>query len=163
MGIRDEGGYEHALAEIESIFDAKRNTPEGDRLDALVSLVEDYEQEHYPIPLPDPIDALLYHLDSRGITPEALEPSIGSAARVAEVLDRKRPLTIRMIRRLHQDLGIAAEALIQPTVAPEDAVPLGRPFTTPRDSGDRSMHQISLEEATAVLPQFDAYGVDRRY
>ena len=113
--ISNEREYELTLGEIDKLFEAKRNTPEGDRLEVLVSLVETYEQEHHPMPLPDPIDALLYHLESRYMTESALEPYIGSAARVAEVLDRKRPLTIGMIRRLHQGLGISADVLIQPS------------------------------------------------
>ncbi len=112
--ISSEREYKLTLAEIDKLFEAKRSTPEGDRLEALVSSVETYEQEHYPIPLPDPIDALLYHLESRGMTESALEPYIGSTSRVAEVLERKRPLTIGMIRRLHQNFGISADVLIQP-------------------------------------------------
>src|ERR1051326_3712561 len=100
--LKDEREYEQALKEIERLFDAKRDTPEGNRLESLVTLVESYERVHYPIPLPDPIDALEYHLESRGLTPEALEPYIGSAAKVTEILERRRPLTIGMIRRLHQ-------------------------------------------------------------
>ena len=112
--INNEREYELTLEEIHKLFEAKRSTPEGNRLETLVSRVETYEQEHYPIPLPDPIDALLYHLESRGMTESALEPYIGSAVRVSEVLERKRPLTIGMIRRLHQNFGISADVLIQP-------------------------------------------------
>jgi len=93
--IKNESEYERALVEIDILFDAKRNTPEGNKLEELVSLVESYEREHYPIPLPDPIDALLYHLESRDLPQESLEPYIGSPSRVAEVLERKRPLTPR--------------------------------------------------------------------
>ena len=90
----------------------KLNTPEGDRLDILALLVEAYEEQHYPIPDPDPVAALEYYMDSRGLTRRDLEPYLGSRARVAEVLNRKRGLSIEMIRRLHQGLGISADILI---------------------------------------------------
>lgn len=112
--LRTEDDYQEALAEIESIFDADLNTPEGDRLDILALLVEAYEEQHYPIPAPDPVAALEYYMDSRGLTRRDLEPYLGSRARVAEVLNRKRGLSIEMIRRLHQGLGISADILIQP-------------------------------------------------
>lgn len=111
--IRTEADYRAALAEIERLFDAKPNGPEGDRLDVLTTLVEAYEQQHYALPAPDPIEAIKYYMESRGLTRRDLEPYIGSRARVAEVLNRKRPLSLEMVRRLHQ-LGIAADALIQP-------------------------------------------------
>jgi len=112
--IRTEADYEQVLAEIETLFSAQQNTLEGDRLEVLTILVEAYEQKHYPILPPDPIDALLYFLESRGLTRRDLEPYIGRRARVAEVLNRQRSLTIGMIRRLNQDLGVPAEVLIQP-------------------------------------------------
>ena len=111
--IRTEKDYRAALAEIEQLFDAKRNTPEGDRLEVLTTLVEAYEAQHYTIPAPDPVEAIKYYMESRGLTRRELEPYIGSRARVAEVLNRKRPLSLEMIRRLNQ-LGIAAEVLIRP-------------------------------------------------
>src|SRR3972149_466471 len=104
--IKTKTDYRAALAEIERLFDAKRGSPEGDRLDVLTILVEAYEARHQPVPLPDPIEAILYHMESRGLTRADLEPYIGSRARVAEVLNRKRSLSIEMIRRLHQGLGI---------------------------------------------------------
>jgi HTH-type transcriptional regulator/antitoxin HigA len=90
------------------------NTPEGDHLDILALLVEDYEEHHHPIPPPNPVAALEYYMESRGLSRRDLEPYLGSRARVAEVLNRKRGLSIEMIRRLHQGLGISADILIQP-------------------------------------------------
>jgi HTH-type transcriptional regulator/antitoxin HigA len=112
--IRTAADYEQALAEIEALFTARPGTPEQDRLEVLATLVEAYERVHYPIPPPDPVGALLYHMESRGLTRRDLEPYLGSRARVAEILNRRRGLTIDMIRRLHQGLGIPAEVLIQP-------------------------------------------------
>jgi HTH-type transcriptional regulator / antitoxin HigA len=112
--IRTEAEYEAALAEIERLFEATPQTPEGDRLDVLATLVEAYEQQHYSIPTPDPIEALTYYMESRGLSRQDLEPYLGNRARVSEVLNRKRALSLEMIRRLHAGLGIAAEILIQP-------------------------------------------------
>ncbi|HZO87717.1 MAG TPA: helix-turn-helix domain-containing protein [Chthonomonadaceae bacterium] len=112
--IKTEAEYEQVLKEIEALFEAQPDTPEGDRLEVLTTLVEAYERKHYPVLPPDPIEALLYHLESRGLTRRDLEPYLGSRARVAEVLNRRRALTIEMIRRLHNGLGIPAEVLIQP-------------------------------------------------
>ncbi len=112
--IRSEADHQAALAEIERLFNAVPDTPDGDRLDILSLLVDAYEDQHHPIPPPDPVAALEYHLESRGLTRRDLEPYLGSRARVAEVLTRRRALTIGMIRRLHQGLGIPADALIQP-------------------------------------------------
>ena len=110
--LKTEADYKEALAEIERFFDASPETPEGDQLDVLVLLVEAYEEKHYPILPPDPISALEYHIESRGLNRRDLEPYLGSRARVAEVLNRRRGLTIEMIRRLHQGLGISADVLI---------------------------------------------------
>ena len=92
---------------------AKRNTPQGDRLDVLVALVEAWETKHYPLDLPDPIEAIRYHMEQSGLGPRDLIPLIGGRNRVYEVLARKRPLTLKMIRRLHEGLGIPAESLIK--------------------------------------------------
>lgn len=125
--LKTEVDYKEALAEIESVFNAEANTPEADRLDVLAMLVEAYEEEHYPIPAPDPVAALEYYMDSRGLTRRDLEPYLGSRARVAEVLNRKRGLSIEMIRRLHQGLGISADILIQPyTLANQSDGDVGR-------------------------------------
>jgi HTH-type transcriptional regulator/antitoxin HigA len=111
--IKTEADYEATLKEIEGLFNAGLGTPEGDRLEILSTLVEAYEDEHYDIPAPDPVEAILYFMESRGLTRADLEPYIGSRARVSEILNRKRPLTLAMIQRLNH-LGISAEALIQP-------------------------------------------------
>jgi HTH-type transcriptional regulator/antitoxin HigA len=92
--IRTKADYRAALAEIERLFDAAPGTPDGDRLDVWTTLVEAYEARHEPIPLPDPIEAILYHMESRRLSHADLEPYIGSRARVAEVLNRKRPLSM---------------------------------------------------------------------
>lgn len=112
--IKTEKEYEEALKEVEHLFDAVPGTPESDRYEVLATLVEAYEDEHYPIPLPDPIEAILYYMESRGLSRADLEPFIGSRARVSEILNRRRPLTLSMIQRLHENLGIPAEALVQP-------------------------------------------------
>src|SRR5258708_723562 len=92
--IKTETDYDQALAEIEALFEAQPDTPEGDRLEVLTALVEAYERKRHPVFPPDPIDALLYHLESRGMTRRDLQPYLGSRARVAEVLNRRRALTI---------------------------------------------------------------------
>lgn len=112
--IRSKADYRWALKEIEGLMEAKPGTPDGDRLDVLVTLVDRYESENEPIDPPDPIDALLYHMESRGLSRRDLEPYIGSRARVAEILNRRRALTIEMIRKLHAGLGISAGVLIRP-------------------------------------------------
>jgi len=119
--IKTETDYQAALEEIENLFDAAPDTPEGDRLEVLVTLVEAYEEKHYSIPMPDPIEAILYHMESRGLTRLDLQQYIGSRARVSEVLNRKRPLSMEMIRNLHKGLGIPAEVLIQPYRTLKDA------------------------------------------
>ena len=111
--IKTTRDHQRALREIESLMTAKRNTPEGDRLDVLVTLVEAWEARHYPLDLPDPVAAIRYHMEQRGLTPKDLVPYIGSRSRVYEVLNRKRPLSLRMIWRLHRGLGIPAESLIK--------------------------------------------------
>jgi HTH-type transcriptional regulator/antitoxin HigA len=111
--IKTEADYEAALKEIERLFDAEPGTPEGDRMEILSILVEAYEDEHYDIPAPDPVEAILYYMESRGLTRVDLEPYIGSRARVSEILNRKRPLTLSMIQRLNAGLNIPAQVLIQ--------------------------------------------------
>jgi HTH-type transcriptional regulator/antitoxin HigA len=112
--IRTQRDYKAALAEIERVFEGKPGTPDGDRLEILATLVEAFEARHHPIPPPDPVDAILYFMESRGLSRKDLEPYLGSRAKVSEVLNRKRPLSIDMIRRLHAGLGIPAEVLIRP-------------------------------------------------
>jgi HTH-type transcriptional regulator/antitoxin HigA len=113
--IRTERDYESALKEIERLWGAKIGTPEGDRLDVLATLVEAYEDKHYPMDPPDPIEAIKFRMEQQGLTRKDLEPLIGTRTRVAEVLNRRRGLSIEMIRRLHKTLGISAEVLIQPS------------------------------------------------
>lgn len=110
--IRTKTEYKAALHEIEVLFDAPDKTPEADRLEVLVMLVEKYEAQHHPIPAPDPIDFLSYAIEARGLTRKDLEQYIGSRGRVAEVLNRTRPLTLAMIRRLSEGLKLPAEILI---------------------------------------------------
>ena len=111
--IKTRRDYKRALKEIEGLMDAKRGTPQGDRLDVLVTLVEAWEAKHFPLDLPDAVEAIKYHMDQRGLAPRDPVPLIGSRNRVYEVLARKRPLTLTMIRRLHEKLGIPAESLIK--------------------------------------------------
>ncbi len=112
--VKTKADHRAALKEIERLMDAKPGTPSGDRLEVLTTLVERYESQHEPIAPPNPVDALLYHMESRGLSRRDLEPYLGRRARVAEVLNRRRPLTIEMIRKLHRGLGISAEVLIRP-------------------------------------------------
>jgi HTH-type transcriptional regulator/antitoxin HigA len=113
--IRTKADHKRALAEVEKLWGAKRGTPEGDRLDVLATLIEAYEAEHYPMDPPDPIEAIRFRMESLGMTRKDLETMIGTRTRVAEVLNRKRSLSIGMIRRLHEKLGIPAEILIRPS------------------------------------------------
>ncbi len=113
--IKTEADYDAALAEITTLMDTEPGTPEGDRLDVLVTLVEAYEAKHWRIDPPDPIEAIKLRMQQRGLSRRDLERVLGSKSRVSEILNRKRPLTLEMIRRLHATLGIPAESLIQPT------------------------------------------------
>ncbi len=111
--VRTEKDYEEALAQIDALFDAQPGTPDGDLLEMLTLLVEAYEEQHYPIAPPDPIEAIEYHMERLGLTRRDLEPYIGSRARVSEILNRRRPLTLTMIRNLQAGLRIPAETLLQ--------------------------------------------------
>lgn len=113
--IRTKRDYEAALKEIERLWGAKSGTSEGDRLDVLATLIDAYEATHYPMNPPDPIEAIKFRMEQQGLTRKDLEPLIGTRTRVAEVLNRKRSLSIGMIRRLHDALGISAEVLIRPS------------------------------------------------
>ena len=117
--IRTEADYQAALAEIERLFDAAPATAEGERLEVLTTLVEAYEAQHHHIPEPDPVEAIKYYMESRELSRADLEPYIGSRARVAEVLNRKRALSLNMIRRLYAGLGIPAEVLVRPYAVAE--------------------------------------------
>lgn len=112
--IRTEQDYETALAEIETLMTARPGTPEGDRLDILVTLVQAYEAEHHAIDAPDPISLLQFVMEQRGLDRAALRPMLGDRGRVSEVMARKRPLTLSMIRRLQEGLGLPADALVRP-------------------------------------------------
>lgn len=111
--IRTDEDYENALQEIDALFNADPESSEGDKLEVLVTLVEAYEAKYYSIDLPDPIDAIEYHMDRLNLTRKDLEQYIGGASRVSEILNRKRPLNLRMIRNLHKGLGISLEVLSQ--------------------------------------------------
>lgn len=111
--IRNKRDYDAALADIDALMDAKRGTTAGDRLDVLVTLVEAYERRHWAIDAPDPIDAIRIRMEQLGMLQRDLAPMIGSTGRVSEVLARKRPLTLPMIRRLSEALGIRADVLIR--------------------------------------------------
>ena len=119
--IRNTADHAAALAEIENLWGAKAGTPKGDRLDVLATLIDAYETETYPMDPPDPIEAIQFRMEQLGLTRKDLEPLIGTRARVAEVMTRKRNLSIDMIRRLHDQLGISAEVLIRPTRTSEAA------------------------------------------
>ena len=112
--VRTKADYRRTLKEIETLMDAAPNTPEGDRLDVLVALVEAYERKHYTLDLPDPVEAIKFRMEQMGLSPKDLEPMIGRRNRVYEVLNRKRPLTMKMAWSLHRELGIPAESLIRP-------------------------------------------------
>lgn len=112
--IRTDADYRAALAEAERHWDAEPGTPEGDRVEVLSILIETYEARHYPIPAPDPIAAITFMVEQKGLRRRDLEPAIGSRGRVSEVLNRKRPLTLPMVRALSVLLQIPTEVLVQP-------------------------------------------------
>jgi len=111
--IRTKRDYEASLKEVERLWGAKTGTRDGDRLDVLATLIDAYEAEHYPMDPPDPIEAIKFRMEQQGLTRRDLEEIIGTRTRIAEVLNRKRGLSIGMIRRLHEHLGISAEVLIR--------------------------------------------------
>ena len=113
--IRTKADYKAALKAVESLMTAKARTPEGDRLDVLVTLVEAWERKRFPMDLPDAVEAIKFRMEQSGLAPKDLVPMIGQINRVYEILARKRPLTLDMIRRLHRHLGIPAESLIKPS------------------------------------------------
>jgi HTH-type transcriptional regulator/antitoxin HigA len=113
--IKNEDDYKATLSEVERLFNAAPDTADGDRLDVLTTLLEVYEKTHYSIPSPDPVEAIKYWMESRGITRQELAPLMGSRARVSEIFNHRRGLTLTMIRNLHDKLGIPAEALIRPS------------------------------------------------
>jgi HTH-type transcriptional regulator/antitoxin HigA len=111
--IRTKANYRSALKDIESLMTAKANTPDGDHLDVLATLVEAYERTHFPMDLPDAVEAIKFRMEQSGLTIKDLEPVIGRKNRVYEVLNRKRALTLRMIEGLHRKFGIPAESLLK--------------------------------------------------
>jgi HTH-type transcriptional regulator / antitoxin HigA len=119
--IRTEQDYAAAMAEVERLWRAAAGTAEGDRLDVLATLVDAYEAAHDPIDPPDPIAAIRFRMEQQGLTRKDLERMLGTRTRVSEILNRKRGLSIAMIRRLHAELGISAEVLIRPTHSDEAA------------------------------------------
>jgi len=113
--IRTKRDHEAALTEVERLWGSKLGTPDGDRLDVLATLIEAFEEIHYPMDPPDPIEAIKFRMEQQGLNRKDLESLIGTRTRVAEVLNRRRNLSIGMIRRLHKKLGISAEVLIRPS------------------------------------------------
>ena len=113
--IKTDADYRATLREIENLMMAQQDTPEGEKLDVLTTLVEAYEARHFPMDLPDPVEALKFEMERKGLTVKDLEPMIGKSNRVYEILNRKRSLTLNMIWKLHRKLGIPAESLIKPT------------------------------------------------
>src|SRR5437762_732930 len=113
--MRRKREHEAALKEVERLWGAKIGTSDGDRLDVLATLIDAYEADHYPMDPPDPIKAIQFRMEQQGLTRRDLEEIIGTRTRIAEVMNRKRGLSIAMIRRLHERLGISADVLIQPT------------------------------------------------
>lgn len=113
--IRTEADHEAAMEEVATLWGAESGTPESDRLDVLVTLIDAWETANIPMDPPDPIDAILFRMEQQGLTRKDLEGVIGTRTRIAEVLNGKRGLSIDMIRRLHDQLGIPAEVLIRQT------------------------------------------------
>ena len=111
--LRSERDYARALIDVERFWGAKSGTPNGDRLDILATLIDAYETEHDPMDPPDPIEAIKFRMEQQGLTRKDLERVLGTRTRVSEVLNRKRGLSINMIRQLHQKLGISADVLIR--------------------------------------------------
>lgn len=110
--IRTDADLHAAFRQLESIFQAAEGTPAGDTRDVLVTLIEAYENKHYPIDAPDPVEAIKFRMEQQGLTPRDLETYIGPSGRVSEVLNRKRPLSLRMIKQLHNGLQIPYESLL---------------------------------------------------
>jgi HTH-type transcriptional regulator / antitoxin HigA len=129
--IKTETDYDKALADIERLWGAKPGTPDGDVLDVLLVLTENYEAQHHPIDPPDPVEAIKFRMEQMNLSRKDLEPLIGSRGRVAEVINRRRALSLEMIRKLHRKLHIPLESLV--------AVKKKRGLTTTRSSGRASL------------------------
>jgi len=110
--IKSERDYELALQRIDALMEASSGTPEGDELDVLATIVGAYEDKHFPIDLPDPVEAILFRMEQMGLQRKDLEPLLGGRSKVSEVLNRKRGLSIRMIRELHATMNIPLENLV---------------------------------------------------
>jgi HTH-type transcriptional regulator/antitoxin HigA len=110
--IKTEEDYNEALEEVEKLMDAEKSSDDFDRLDLLATLIESYEAKYHPIDSPDPIAAIEYEMEKRGLTRRDLEPLLGPSGRVSEVLNRQRPLTVKMMRQLHRKLGISGNVLL---------------------------------------------------
>jgi HTH-type transcriptional regulator/antitoxin HigA len=113
--IRTKADYRAALKKIEPLMSARAGSRDGERLDVMVTLIEAYEKKHYALDLPDPVEAIKFRMEQMALAPKDLVPMIGQINRVYEILNRKRPLTLQMIRRLHRKLDIPAESLINET------------------------------------------------
>ncbi len=113
--IRSQADYAAAMEEVRRLWGSKSGTTDSDRLDVLVTLIDHYESEHFPIDVPDPVEAIKFRMEQQGLTRKDLEPLIGTRTRVADVLNRRRNLSVRMIRQLHDGLGIPADVLIRPS------------------------------------------------
>jgi HTH-type transcriptional regulator/antitoxin HigA len=111
--IKTDEEYQNALTALDGLMDAAPGSKEEQQLELLSLLIEKYEEDHFPIPLPDPVEAIKFRMEQQGLTQKDLIPFIGSQSKVSEVLNRRRPLSITMIRNLHEGLGIPAEVLIQ--------------------------------------------------
>jgi len=111
--IKTKADNRAALKDVEALMGAKANTADGERLDVLVTLIEAYDGKHFPLELPDPVEAIKFKMDQKGLTPKDLEPMIGRLNLVYEMLNQKRPLTLKMIWELHRGLDIPAESLIR--------------------------------------------------
>ena len=112
--IKTDADYRAALIETEALMSAKPNSPEGEKLDVMVTLIEAYEARHFPLDFPDPVEAIKFEMEQKGLTAKDLEPMLGKRNRVYEILNKKRSLTLKMMWRLHTQLGIPAESLIKP-------------------------------------------------
>ncbi len=115
--IKTDADYRATLKEIENLMMAKPDTPEGEKLDVIVTLIESYEAKHFPMDLPDPVEAIKFEMERKSLTVKDLEPMIGKSNRVYEILNHKCSLTLKMIWNLHEGLGIPAESLIKPPQA----------------------------------------------
>jgi HTH-type transcriptional regulator/antitoxin HigA len=113
QAIRNDRDHARALEQIEQLWGAEALSPEADLLEVLVTLVDAYEARYHAIALPDPIEAIKFRMEQAGLSRADLEPILGGRGRVSEVLNRRRKLSIEMIRRLHSELGIPAEVLLQ--------------------------------------------------